>query len=57
MDDMRNASIILVRKFGKKRPLGGRVLKWIIIKWDVRIWTGLSRMRILSGGGFLCTQQ
>jgi hypothetical protein len=39
IDDMRNASEIVVRNFGKKRHLGGELLKWILIKWGVRIWT------------------
>jgi hypothetical protein len=39
---------ILVRKSDGKRPLGtprhnGRiVLKWIVKKWDLSLWTGFS---------------
>jgi hypothetical protein len=29
------------------------VLRWIFMKWDVGIWTGLSWLRIETGGGYL----
>jgi hypothetical protein len=34
--------------------VGGRIiLRWIIRKWDMRVWTGLSWLRIGTGGGLL----
>jgi hypothetical protein len=50
---------VLVGKPEGKRPLGdpgvdGRIiLRWIIRKWDVGLWTGLSWRRIETGGGHL----
>ena len=32
---------------------GRIILRWIIRKWDVRIWTGSSWLRIRTGGGHL----
>ena len=32
---------------------GRIILKWIFRKWDVGIWTGLSWLRIGTGGGHL----
>jgi hypothetical protein len=29
------------------------ILRWIFWKWDVGIWTGLSWLRIETGGGHL----
>jgi len=29
------------------------ILRWIFRKWDVRVWTGLSWLRIRTGGGHL----
>jgi hypothetical protein len=29
------------------------ILRWIFRKWDVRVWTGLSWVRIETGGGQL----
>jgi hypothetical protein len=31
----------------------GRILGWIFRKWDVGVWTGLSWLRIETGGGQL----
>jgi len=31
----------------------GRILSWIFRKWDVVVWTGLSWLRIGTGGGHL----
>jgi hypothetical protein len=31
----------------------GRILRWIFRKWDVVLWTGLSWLRIETGGGHL----
>jgi hypothetical protein len=50
---------VLVGKPKGKRPLGrtrrnGRnILKWIFKKQDVGVWTGLSWLRIETGGGQL----
>ena len=32
---------------------GRIILRWIFRKWDVRVWTGLSWLRIGTGGGHL----
>jgi len=32
---------------------GRMILKWFFKKWDVGEWTGLSRLRIATGGGLL----
>ena len=29
------------------------ILRWIFKKWDVRVWTGSSWLRIGTGGGHL----
>jgi hypothetical protein len=31
----------------------GRILKWIFKKWDGGAWTGLSWLRIGTGGGLM----
>jgi len=34
--------------------VGGKIiLKWNFRKWDVGLWTGSSRLRIGTGGGYL----
>jgi hypothetical protein len=32
---------------------GRMILRWIFRKWDVGVWTGLSWLRIETGGGLL----
>jgi len=32
---------------------GRIILRWIFKKWDVEVWTGLSWLRIGTGGGHL----
>jgi len=32
---------------------GKIILRWIFRKWDVRLWTGSSWLRIVTGGGHL----
>jgi hypothetical protein len=29
------------------------ILRWIVRKWDVGVWTGYSWLRIRGGGGLL----
>jgi len=41
------------RPFGRPRIDGRIILRWIFRKWDVGVWTGLSRFRIGKGGGYL----
>jgi hypothetical protein len=54
-----HSSLIVVGKPEGRRPLGrprldGRIiLKLISKKWDGEAWTGLSRLRIGTGGGLL----
>jgi hypothetical protein len=49
---------VLVGKPEGKRPLGepgvdGRIiLIWIFRKWNMGLWTGLSWLRIGTGGGY-----
>jgi hypothetical protein len=49
----------LVEKREGKKPRGdpgvdGRIiLRWILRKWDVGVWTGLSWLRIETGVGLL----
>jgi len=33
---------------------GRIILRWIFRKWNVRVWTGSSWLRIGTGGGHLC---
>jgi hypothetical protein len=49
-----------VARFGKKRGVyrflgidGRIILKWILRKWNVGVWTGSSWGRIVTGGGHL----
>jgi len=35
------------------REYGRIILKWIFRKWDMGVWTGLSWLRIGTGGGHL----
>jgi hypothetical protein len=53
--EKRGVYKVLVGKIEGKRPLGRPriILKWIFRKWDVEIWTGLSWLRIETGGGHL----
>jgi DNA transposition AAA+ family ATPase len=50
---------VLVGTPERKRPLGKPRrrwednIKWIFRKWDVRVWTGSSWLRIRTGGGHL----
>ena len=59
MGEGRGVYRVLVGKPQGKRPLGrprhscGIILRWIFRKWDVGVWTGLSWLRIGTGGGHL----
>jgi hypothetical protein len=50
---------VLVGKPEGKSPLGRPrrrredIIKWTFRKWDVGLWTGLSWLRIETGGGHL----
>jgi hypothetical protein len=50
---------VFVRKFERKRLMGRprrrweNNIKWIFRKWEVEVWTGLSWLRIYTGGGHL----
>jgi len=59
MGERRGVYRVLVGKPEGKNHLGdpdidGRIiLRWIFMKWDVGAWTGLSWLRIGTGGGHL----
>jgi hypothetical protein len=61
MGERRGLYRVLVGKPEGKRPLGvprhrwedNNVLRWIFRKWDVVVGTGLSWLRIGTGGGHL----
>ena len=59
MGEDRGVYRVLVGKPEGRRPLGrprrrwGIILRWIFRKWDVRVWTGLSWLRIRAGGGYM----
>ena len=53
MGERRGLYRVLVGKPEGKRPLGMIILRWIIRKWDVVLWTGSSWLRIGTGGGRL----
>jgi len=45
---------VRVRNHLQDLGIDGRIiLRWVFRKWDVRIWTGLSWLRIGTGGGHL----
>lgn len=41
------------RGLGRPRRRYGLTLKCILMKWDVRMWTGLNWIRIESRGGLI----
>jgi len=57
--ERKGISRVLVRKHEEKIHLedlgvdGDIMLRWIYRKWDVGRWTGLSWLRIRTGGGHL----
>jgi hypothetical protein len=59
MGEGRDVYRVLVGKHEGKRPLvdsgldESMILRWILKKWDVGVWTGLSWLRIETGGGHL----
>ena len=60
MGERRGIYRVLVGKPEGKRPLWRPKhrwednIKWIFRMWDVGVWTGLSWLRIGTGGGHLC---
>ena len=38
---------------GRDPGIDGRILRWSFRKWDVGVWTGLSWLRIGTGGRHL----
>jgi hypothetical protein len=42
-----------VDHLGEPNKDGRIILEWIFSKWDVRVWTGSSWLRIWTGGGHL----
>jgi hypothetical protein len=56
MEEGRGMYRVLVGKLEGKRPLGRPrhrlrlILRWMFRKWDVGVWTGLSWLRIGTGG-------
>jgi hypothetical protein len=59
MGDRRGVYRVLAGKPEVKRPLGryrrrwSRILRWIIRKWGVGVWTGSSWLRIGTNGEHL----
>jgi len=57
MGERRGVYRVLVGKpegnFGDPGVDGRIILRWILRKWDVGVWTGLSWLRIGTGGGHL----
>ena len=55
MGERRGVYRVLVGKPEGKIPMGKPRRRWKIIfmKWDVRVWTGWSWLRIGTGGGHL----
>jgi hypothetical protein len=59
MGERRGVYRVLVEKPDGSRPLGRprrkweNNIKWNFRNWDVRLWTGLIRLRIRTGGGQL----
>jgi hypothetical protein len=56
MGERRGVYMVLVGKSEEKRPPGRSsvdrsiILRWTFRKWDVRLWTGSSRLSIGTGG-------
>jgi hypothetical protein len=59
MRERRGVYRVWVGKPEGKKPLGRPrlegmvILRWILRKWDVGVWTGSSWFRIGTGGGHL----
>jgi len=59
MRDRRGVCRVLVGNLRQREHLGdpgveGRIIiRWIFRKWDLGVWTGLSWLRIGTGGGHL----
>jgi hypothetical protein len=59
MENRRGAYRVLVEGFSGRDRLedpgvdGRIILRWILRKWDVGVWTGSGWFRIGTGGGHL----
>ena len=58
LGERREVYKVLVGKRGGRRPLdpsvdGRIILRWILRKWDVGVWTGSIWLKIGTGGGHL----
>jgi len=59
MEERRGIFRVLVGKPEGKGPLGIRrrrwriMLRWVLRKWDVEVWTGSSWLQIETGGRHL----
>jgi hypothetical protein len=54
MGERRGVYRVLLGKPEGDPDVEGRIiLRWIFRKWDVGVWTGLSWLRIGTGGGHL----
>jgi len=59
MEESRDAYRVLVGNLKERVHLrypgldGRIILRWIFRKWDVGVWTGLSWLRVGTGGGHL----
>jgi hypothetical protein len=59
MEEMRNTYRILVGKLKEKDHLedkgvdGRIILKWILGKWSLEVWTGFIWLMLWTSGGFL----
>jgi hypothetical protein len=60
MGKRRGAYRVLVgkpegKRYLEDRGIDGRIIRWIIRKWDRGAWTGLIWLRVGTGGGLLQT--
>jgi len=59
MGERRGVYRVMLGKAEGKRPFGRPthrwevILRWIFRKWDVGVWTGLSWLRVGTGGRHL----